>query len=390
MASLITGHADLIHDIAYDHYGRLLATCSSDQHIRVFSRKSSADPWTFLSATHAHERNILSLTFAPPQFGTLLASCSEDQSVRIFFSSDNGRAFDRVATLSDSPGAVHKIAFAKFGGHGLKLATIGTDSVVRLYHAADPSDLRQWHLAVESEVESGSKRKAQDMQASFSVAWCPAGVVTLPPSSAYNKPSSSSSSNNTFANSGVGDLPSRISALEISERSVEQFVVSAMTRVVVFRKRYYNSQTGSAGPYDFEECEELPGHEDLVRDVAWASNAAAGGRYELIATACKDGYVRIFKLTPRLSYAAGDTGEMFPTGEIEYDVVLAASFDDHHGEVWKVSWNVSGTVLSSSGDDGQARFWRANYRGEWIGIGSLSAEQGHVADNAGDEGDEER
>ena len=29
------GHEDLIHDVAYDFYGKRMATCSSDQHVKV-------------------------------------------------------------------------------------------------------------------------------------------------------------------------------------------------------------------------------------------------------------------------------------------------------------------------------------------------------------------
>lgn len=28
-------HKDLIHDVAYDYYGRRMATCSSDQYVKV-------------------------------------------------------------------------------------------------------------------------------------------------------------------------------------------------------------------------------------------------------------------------------------------------------------------------------------------------------------------
>lgn len=31
-------HKDLIHDVAYDFYGRRLATCSSDQSVKVIFR----------------------------------------------------------------------------------------------------------------------------------------------------------------------------------------------------------------------------------------------------------------------------------------------------------------------------------------------------------------
>lgn len=28
-------HADLVHDLSYDYYGDRMATCSSDQHVKV-------------------------------------------------------------------------------------------------------------------------------------------------------------------------------------------------------------------------------------------------------------------------------------------------------------------------------------------------------------------
>ncbi len=105
--------------------------------------------------------------------------------------------------------------------------------------------------------------------------------------------------------------------------------------------------------------EPLPGHEDVVHSVAWAPNIgrsvcgrdAAGRRsdrrpgsnYHLIATACKDRRVRIFKLREH---------------EERFKVESVGSFEDHDAEVWRVEWNVTGTVLSSSGDDGKVRLWK--------------------------------
>lgn len=31
-----TDHKDLIHDVSYDFHGRRMATCSSDQYVKVF------------------------------------------------------------------------------------------------------------------------------------------------------------------------------------------------------------------------------------------------------------------------------------------------------------------------------------------------------------------
>ena len=33
--------------------------------------------------------------------------------------------------------------------------------------------------------------------------------------------------------------------------------------------------------------------------------------------------------------------------------------------MWRVEWNVSGTMLASSGDDGVVSMWRPDARGQW-------------------------
>ena len=115
--------------------------------------------------------------------------------------------------------------------------------------------------------------------------------------------------------------------------------------------------------------EVLNGHTDLVRDVAWAPHI--GRSFQLIATACKDGHVRVFKLTPK---SMNKTKPVFTIEQV-------ADFDDHQGEVWRVEWNVTGTILSSSGDDGKLRLWKgivfnvASYLDEWKLISVISAEQ---------------
>jgi nucleoporin SEH1 len=45
---------------------------------------------------------------------------------------------------------------------------------------------------------------------------------------------------------------------------------------------------------EFYLAAEVPGHRGLVRDVAWAPGNIRG--YDMIATACQDGYARVFRL----------------------------------------------------------------------------------------------
>jgi WD40 repeat protein len=34
-------------------------------------------------------------------------------------------------------------------------------------------------------------------------------------------------------------------------------------------------------------------------------------------------------------------------------------------QVWRVEWNITGTILSTSGDDGKVRLWKGTSRQSW-------------------------
>ncbi|KAG9020170.1 hypothetical protein FRB95_004984, partial [Tulasnella sp. JGI-2019a] len=54
---------------------------------------------------------------------------------------------------------------------------------------------------------------------------------------------------------------------------------------------------------------------------------------------------------------------------------LIADFNDHRASVGRVEWNVTGTILSSAGDDGQVRLFKQAYGSTWRGIGGFTTEQ---------------
>jgi nucleoporin SEH1 len=112
----------------------------------------------------------------------------------------------------------------------------------------------------------------------------------------------------------------------------------------------------------WQACEVLSGHGGVVRDVAWAP--VMGRSYHLLATACSDGHVRIFHLNP-----------VSKQGKQLFNVELVADFADHQSEVWQVEWNITGTVLSSSADDGTVRLWRSSALKEWKQVGTIGSEK---------------
>jgi nucleoporin SEH1 len=87
-----------------------------------------------------------------------------------------------------------------------------------------------------------------------------------------------------------------------------------------------------------------------VNDVSWAPNL--GRSYHLIAAApSKSNSVAIIKLR------CGDTGGYSEVGNEER--LSTAS------EVWRTEWNITGTVLATSSDDGGISMWRRNFQNKW-------------------------
>lgn len=53
--------------------------------------------------------------------------------------------------------------------------------------------------------------------------------------------------------------------------------------------------------------------------------------------------------------------ESTSTGPTKFEVQIVAQFDNHNSQVWRVSWNITSTLLASSGDDGCVRLWKGAF-----------------------------
>ncbi|ODV93497.1 hypothetical protein PACTADRAFT_52073 [Pachysolen tannophilus NRRL Y-2460] len=351
-----TGHEELIHNVAYDFYGKQLATCSSDQHIKVFDLDPLTSTWVLNDSWKAHDSSVVKVVFASPEFGHILASISFDRTIKIWeedFDEQNGsgRRWKKMATISDSYGPLYDISFAP--SHlGLRIGTIGNDGILRVYDAIEPSDIRHWTLT--NEINVLSSPPAPQLQSDFSLSWCP------------------------------------------SRFSSEKLVVCALDQGFIYQKNKNDK---------FVLATQLPEHNGLIRSVSWAPSM--GRYYQLIATGCKDGLVRIFKLTETIGNKSVPNDDQMDTSRDEdiegtgsalnarndhnnnnnnigsgadnslnhIHVELLSSHDDHKGEVWKVKWNLTGSILSSAGDDAKIRLWKATYSNKFQCMSVISAQQ---------------
>lgn len=83
-SDLITDHEEYIHDIAFDFYGKRVATCSSDLTIKIFDLQEEERKWKRTATIKAHEGPVWKVQWADPCYGNLIASISEDKTIKFF------------------------------------------------------------------------------------------------------------------------------------------------------------------------------------------------------------------------------------------------------------------------------------------------------------------
>lgn len=201
-------------------------------------------------------------------------------------------------------------------------------------------------------------------------------------------------------------------------------VVAGMHAVKIYRSRDIVTQSYGVAQAqkEFYLAAEIPGHRGLVRDVAWAPGNIRG--YDIIATACQDGYARVFRidtpysehdgkswsvgdlLKPRghttsssakdsptkddastlekqqqqqqpphpsstlsaslaKSGQAGDRQWSGQPGQVQHTQKEVSRLDSHRTPVWRVGFDDDGQILGSTGDDGRLLFYRQTPEGLW-------------------------
>ena len=253
------------------------------------------------------------------------------------------------ATLSDARRAVTTVEFAP--RHlGLRLASGSADGIVRIYEALDTMNLNHWKL--EAEIEDNSDNN-EGVQSSSSTRM----------STSTGRGNVSSSSNENMGVSSLSWCTGRFEPATL-------VVGSSSGRVSVYR--YHDTQRS------WLEAIRLPGHATSsgvprgVLDVAWAPNV--GRSYHLIATCGKDNQLKVH----RVKRGRGNKGDAESTGvtsSLNYEGTEVLD----QSQAWRCQWNVTGTVLASSGDGGIVKLWKSDFDGRWKCVSEIVGDTTGVA-----------
>lgn len=121
-----TGHEDVIHDAEMDYYGLRLATCSSDQSVKIYNLKSGTH--TLVADLKGHQGPVWQISWAHPKFGNLLASCSYDRRVIIW---KEAGEWVKFYEYSNHDSSVNSVAWAPHQ-FGLILACGSLDGTISI------------------------------------------------------------------------------------------------------------------------------------------------------------------------------------------------------------------------------------------------------------------
>jgi len=321
--SINADHKDLIHDVAYDFYGRRMATCSSDQSVKVWDLGEDGQ-WHCTANWKTHSGSVWKVTWAHPEFGQVIATCSFDRTAVVWEEivgdggmSERGQThWVKRTSLVDSRTSVTDVRFGP--RHlGLQLATCSSDGIVRIYEAPDVMNLSQWSLQHEISCKLSCS----------CIVWS----------------------------------PSRIHAPMIAVGSDDNSPTTG-GKVLIFE---YSENTRR-----WNRVETIISISDPVHDLSFAPNL--GRSYHLLAVASQDVAIVILKPIQREAISASMQGTS------RFEIRQVAQFNDHGSTVWRVSWNITGTILASSGDDGCVRLWKANYLDIWKCIAVIKGNSTNV------------
>ncbi|ORY33379.1 WD40-repeat-containing domain protein [Naematelia encephala] len=311
-----TQHEDMIHDAQLDYYGKRLATCSSDKTIRivnVVNGEAKGEPVIL----KGHTAPVWQLAWAHPSFGSILASCSYDGRVFIWKEVGPGKGkgsggelqdgWERIKEHTLHTASVNSIAWAPYD-LGPILACASSDGKISV-------------LSFQNDGSTDATIFPAHGTGANAVSWAP--PVT-------------SVDSTTLKTQGNATLVSQ-----------KRFVSAGSDNVV--RIWAYDEDAKK-----WLEDEALSGHDDWVRDVAWAPNIGLPGMY--IASASQDRTVLVHSRSS--PSAAWSSVALLPN--------TPDSSDPHFPDaVWRVSWSLAGNILAVSCGDGKVSLWKENVGKGW-------------------------
>lgn len=123
-------HSDVIHDVAFDLYGKRMATCASDHTVKIWDLDASGC-WQVSASFKAHNGSVWKVAWAHPEFGQVLATCSFDRTVAIW-EEQAGQGKKKGTSVWDVSGRRMLGATLHCTSRGMQAASVRTRACARV------------------------------------------------------------------------------------------------------------------------------------------------------------------------------------------------------------------------------------------------------------------
>lgn len=310
--TISSDHSDFILSTAFDVYGRRLATCSGDRQIKIW--ESNGAIWKLTASWQAHRSAVTSVAWAHPEYGILLASGSSDHSCKVW-----------QEDSSTSPVKHHPSSSAL----AQSSTTMSSPYVSRATLTESPRPVtcvqfapRHWGLKLATGSADGTLRIYDAVDVCNVSQWPIAASLET-----------------SGTNNGITCLSWCTGRFD-----PPTIAVGAAAGAVIYR--YADAQRSWAAILQLEAGKNL-------LSVAWAPNV--GRRFHWLAAASDTDGLVIYKLK---------------RGKVE--LLVESAQDDIKEAVWQCRWNATGTVLTTAGDMGLLRIWKADAQGKFVNVGKIA------------------
>lgn len=328
LVDALVGHTGRVWNVSWHPNGTMLSSCGEDKDIRLWGREGPR--WALRTMlTDGHQRTIREVSWSP--CGNYLASFDGTTAI---WDKKSGQ-FECIATLEGHENEVKSVGWSR---SGQLLATCSRDKSVWV-----------WEISDDDEYECAAVINAhtQDVK---KVKWHPHRDMLA--SASYDNTmklfKEDLADNDWRCFATLASHESTVWSISFDRTGTRLASCSEDKTVKIWREYLPENQEGVITP-DNEPvwkcvCTLTGFHGRTVYDVNWCHQT------DLIATACGDDAIRIFKESP-----TSDPNQ--PSFEL-----METLYSAHSQDVNGVEWNpmIPG-VLASASDDSSVKIWNCKF-----------------------------
>jgi WD40 repeat protein len=250
----------------------------------------------------SHAGAIFKVRWGSPEFGSILGTCSFDKTVNIYEENPLEKTWKKIAQLVESREPVEDIQFGPV--HlGLVLAACSSNGEVRLYEPSSRLNLKNW-----------------DNTHTFTASLFGSNALAWNPSSLH---------------------PMLLIGNNDPEKARAKFGKTFEAPVETLQLWEFTEESKQ-----WEKISSPGNHDKSVIEISWA--LLMGRSKHIVATADTDGNIIIWRINSRNMMEIEDT------------------ITDPSKSVQSMSWDLMGTILSSTSNDNTLRLWKKTLQGKWV------------------------